>query len=217
MNKFFILIGGLIEFTAVGIYIISLLRSGNETDKLETYFDIDKIFISWFGKALLCLIITVIYLLFLCAKVSPDYITRPLVMFSWLFWIILMVFSALAYIIKKIPIAVMALPLLIYMLTFETVIDGKSFFHNYDPVLFSPETVKALDENIIRQVKEAEEAGKDSVEILVPVQGTVNWPFAISDGGERISTTLYRHGIINKNINIILVPDLSINDEFNLP
>lgn len=218
MQKLFIVMCALIELTALGIYIISLLKSKKETDESEIYSGIDKTFIGWLGKELLCLIITVVYLLLLCAKVSPAYITQSLVMFSWMFWIMLIVFSALAYILSKLPAAVMVLPLLLFVLIFETAINGRSSYcHNYWPVSFSPQTVKELDENIVGQVKEAEMVGMDSVEVLIPVHDSDSFPMALSYGGERIAKSLYRHGIVGRYISITLVPDSSINDAFQLP
>lgn len=218
MQKLFIAICALIELTALGIYIISLWKSKKETGGAEIYSDIDRTFVGWLGKELLCLTITVIYLLLLCAKVYPTYITQPLVMFSWMFWIMMIVFSALAYIINKLPAVVMVLPLLLFVLIFETAINGRSSYcHNYWPVSFSPQTVKELDENIIRQVKEAESAGIDSVEVLIPLHDSDSFPMALSYGGERIAKSLYRHGIVGRYISITLVPDSSINDTFHLP
>lgn len=217
MRKDFILICVLIELLAMTIYIISLLRNKKEADGRETQYDVDAVFIGGFGKGLLCLVITVIYLLLLGAKVAPSYISQPPTMFSWLFWVMVIVFSAVAYITKKIPAAVIGLPLLLYILMFETIIDGRSYRHNYQPTSFSPEQVKALDENIIKQVMAAEEANMDSVEVLIPVHDSVYWPMPTSIGGERIATTLYRHGIISRHISITLVPDSSVNEAFHLP
>lgn len=216
MRKLFVIGCVAVELVAIGIYIASVVNNKKGINKNEKCIDVDNVFISWFYKELLCLLLTIVYLVLLCAKVSSNYISNPLVMFSWMFWILLMVFSASAYIMARIPLAVLILPLFLYILVFETVIDGRAYRNNNIPA-YDAKTVKELDENIINQVIEAEAAGMDTVEVLVPVHESAAWPIAVSYGGERISTTLYRHGIVNRNINIILVPDYSVNDKFNLP
>lgn len=205
MNHLFLISTAAVILFAFMISVVSI-RKKEEFDK--TYMDMMK-------KLTLCTGLEVIYLVILCARVSPSYIAKPNVMISWMFYLLLMEMISCAYILRKCPVVVFAVPLLVYALIFETVIDGKTYVENWVPD-YSAETVKALDENIIRQVKEAEEAGAVSVDVLIPKTGSEEWPMAVSYGGGRISRTLYRHGLTHRSMEIRLVPDESVNKEFHL-
>ncbi len=218
----FLLILLLIIITAIIIYIVSKIKEGKlaedslEDVRLNKISDIDKTFIQNISKEIICLFITLIYLLMLCSKVSPTYVANSWVMISWIFWVILIAFSSFAYIAVKMPKTVLVFPLILYILFFEVIIDAKTYA-NSSGTNFTPETVKALDENLIRQVTEADLIGLEAVEVLIPIHGSPDWPMAVSYGGERIAQTLFHHGITSKVMNITLVPDISINNEFHLP
>lgn len=205
MNHLFLISTAAVILLAFMILFVSI-REREEIDK--TYIDMMK-------KLTLCIGLEVIYLIVLCARVSPIYITKPNVMISWMFYLLLMEMISCAYILKKCPVVAFGVPLLVYVLIFETVIDGKTYVENWVPD-YSAETVKALDENIIRQVKEAEAAGAVSVDVLIPKTESDEWPMAVSYGGHRISTTLYLHGFTHRRMEIRLVPDESVNKEFHL-
>ncbi len=177
--------------------------------------EIESRLVSILGCAGLALAITIVYLLLLCAKVAPDYIKRSEVMMSWLFWIFLSGFCSWAYLLNRFRLAGYIMPLLLYWLIFETVVHN-GVYADTNVSGFSPEIVKALDDNIVRQVVEAEKAGKNTVEVSVPVHDSDGWPLATSYGGDRIAYSLYEHGIIQKRIQVILVPDEKINEEYHL-
>lgn len=207
--------------TALIIYFVSTRKKGRCKDSLEsvrlnTVTNIDKTFIRDISKGFICLFITLVYLLLLCSKVSPTYIMNSSVMISWIFWIILTGFSSFAYIAAKIPKTVLVFPLILYILLFEVVFDAKKYADS-SMTNFTPETVKALDENLIHQVVLADSMGLETTEVLIPIHGSADWPIAVSYGGERIAQTLFHHGITSKVMNITLVPDISINIEFHLP
>lgn len=193
-------------FSALSVYILWGKRKKSK---------IDKVYIENFGKIVICLSITLIYLVLLCAKVSPAYIENNLVMISWMFWLMLVGFISLAYMIVRVPQLILLLPLLLYLVIFETVIDGRSFAEN-NVAGFDSETVKALDNHIVEQMIAADEAGIESVNVYIPVHTSDSWPMDISYGGNRIATTLFRHGIVSRKMNVTLVMDQSINEEFQL-
>lgn len=193
---------------SLGIYLSSIRK------KERVCYD--DIFIKCFCKELLSLSLTWVYLVLLCAKVSPGYIQNSSIMFSWMFWIVLMSASSLAYIVHKRPKIVLAFPVWIFIIVCETVIDGKTYAENNIVAYIDIDVVKQLDENIIRQVVEADRMGKDEVEVLVPVHSSADWPIATSYGGERIANTLLCHGIVHNKIRIKLIPDQSINNMFHL-
>lgn len=181
-----------------------------------TQGDDECIYCRWLYKNVICLTLAALYLILLCARVSPHYITKADVMIVWMFYLILLVMGSLAYLVKKVRLVCWILPLALYVLIFETIIDEGTYKDTY-AIAYSADTIKALDENLIKQVVKAEEAGLDEVEVLVPYLRDESWPIAISYGGDRISVSLFRHGITHKQMKIHLVMDQSLNEEFHLP
>lgn len=90
----------------------------------------DKKYIYDIIKCLFGAAITIIYLVILCARVAPSYIQNNTVMFSWMFWVVLIVFLSVAYLINRYKPVQAILPLLLYFLLFNIVIDGKKFADN---------------------------------------------------------------------------------------
>lgn len=208
MNVLFLLgVTAVISLALAAFMITRIKRTEGENE---------NIYCRWMYKSVICLTLVVIYLILLCARVEPSYIGREDVMISWMFYLLLLVMGSLAYLVKKIPAAYWLLPLALYILIFETIIDGGTYKNSY-AIAYSADTIKALDENLIRQVVEAEAAGLDEVDVRVPCASDEGWPIALSYGGGRISETLFRHGITHKYMAIHLVMDPSVNEKFHLP
>ena len=81
-----------------------------------------------------------------------------------------------------------------------------------------PMTAKAVDDYILDQIDVAFQAGESTMVLRVPVNLAEedNWPHP-SWYGSRIATTLNRHGIIERQMSIIVEPDFSVNNQVNLP
>ena len=54
------------------------------------------------------------------------------------------------------------------------------------------------------------------MEIRIPQTDSEDWPLTVDWGGERIQRTLYRHGLTHTQLEIHLVMDEAINEEFHL-
>lgn len=207
MNELFLL--GSFALFLLAAVVLTVTKRRNKDE------EIDRIYGEWCCGNLICLVLSVVYLILLCARVEPDYIKRADVMISWMLYFFLLEMGTLAYLIKKLPVTACILPLTLYVLAFETVIDSGVYRDSF-VVGYSAETVKALDDYIVRQVVEAEEAGEDSVEVHVPLTSREDWPIGIAEGDERISLTLYRHGITHRRMKVRLVMDPSVNEKFAL-
>lgn len=103
---------------------ISYIFSGNNKSQ------IDKKFIDIITKIFIALIITIFYLILLCAKVSSEYIQNNTVMISWAIWTMLLVLFSATYLIRKWKHLTIVLPITLYLLIFNTVIDGRTFADN---------------------------------------------------------------------------------------
>lgn len=166
---------------------------------------------------ILSLMASAAYLILLSAKVNPDYLLGSNVKFSWVIWCFFMLAISMAYLLKRIPQTAWTLPLLVCFVVSVTVADG-GVYAEYNMVpQYSIQTVKALDEDIILQAQEAEKAGRQSVEILVPQSESEEWPLNLSWGGERIARSLYRHGLTSTKLEIQLVMNPAVNQVFGLP
>lgn len=71
----------------------------------------------------------------------------------------------------------------------------------------APQTMRAIDRDIVSQVVDASENGKKKVDVLVPkVSGSPdNFPFA-NYGGDKARNALVVHGVIPDGIQVTFVP-----------
>jgi hypothetical protein len=162
------------------------------------------------------MLLTAIYLILLSAVAGTRYISRPDVLFTWLFWLMFIGFLSFGQICVCIPRSMMALPLMIYIIAFETIISAKTY-SEMNTLGYAPATVKLIDDFIINQVKEADKAALNNMIIYVPeYETTDNWPIAIY-GADRITSALYQHGIVSRFIHATIVPDKAVNSELKIP
>ena len=158
--------------------------------------------------------ITIIYMILLGAKVNPSYLQAVNTMISWLFWIILIDVTSFCIIIWQYRQLVYTIPIIFLCMLIGLFF--KTFKDNYMENC-PPNIIKALDENIINQVKNEEKRGNNKVYVKVPkYNNESNWPIVISYGGDRISMSLYRLGVTKSYIRINLIADETINKEFGL-
>lgn len=167
------------------------------------------------GKKLAVMIICMIYLVLLAAKVSANYIKNSNVMISWMLWLLLITLSSIVYIIKTEPRFSLILPLITYILVFEVVITKKTFAQNYASA-HAPAVIKALDNDIIEQVKAAENAGESTVTVYFPITESGDWPRKPSAMGNRIANALYYHGVTEHHMEIEIITDESKDIQFHL-
>lgn len=205
---FLIIVFGLLG-VALAIWLVGKFKKKKEEEKDSP----DRRFWIILSMLLASALITQVYLILLSSRVSPGYISNPNVQFSFLFWIVSIAILCLGYITAKYPKVVSILPLFVFVLMFETVVCSGKYA---DATYMNPATVKVLDENIIKQAKEADDARINSAEVLVPAHPSPDWPMAVKYGGERIAYTLFKHGIIHTQMKITLVPSKEINAQFSL-
>ena len=78
--------------------------------------------------------------------------------------------------------------------------------------------VKVFGNDLVKQIQHADIAGQNHLVIHVPkFDSKDNFPFAVyigSDGG--LSHSLYLQGIISKEIDIEIIPDMNINNFYSI-
>lgn len=177
--------------------------------------EMDRNYLSLIVQMILTMIITVIYLLLVCAKASPQYMGRSDVLISLYPWLIGIIIFSIGYTIKKKESTAQLLPILTFMLLIQT-IKGPSMFQHSTMGNVPPEACKAVDHYLIQQIQEADRSGTNIMQLRVPKgDERDNWPHP-KYMGNNIARTLYRHGLISKPIQIQIVPDLEVNKEFKL-
>ena len=201
---------GFIAILIVGVLIalVIYIKTKNKTAD-------DDIYETMTLKSLLCLLITVVYVVLISAKASPGYIAVTHVAFSFLFYLFILLFNAIAYIFKKYPKAVIVLPLVCFIIAIQTLNTDKHFRES-NMRNIAPYKCVLIDNYLIEQVVEADKNGKKEMVLIVPKgDNRDNWPHPKYMGGN-ISRTLYAHGVISQDMKITIKPDENINKKFHL-
>lgn len=206
LNKVWLISAAFIILLAVISYVI---WGNNRLQSDKKFFDI-------ITKMFIAQIITIIYLILLCAKVSSEYIQNNTVMISWVIWTMLLVLFSVAYLIIKWKHLTFVLPIMFYLLIFNTVIDGRTFADNNVVWCYGTDTVKEIDDYIIDEITKADQSGLDYLELKMPVTDSLYWPLDISYAGDRIANTLFLHGIVENKIHVVIVPDMLMNERFGV-
>ena len=202
---------------SIGLFLLTGVMVSTWGGKYNNIiFESYNTYISSLVKSVICMFLTAIYLILLSAVAGTRYISRPDVLFTWLFWLMFIGFMSLGQICVCIPRSIMALPLMIYIIVFETIISTKTY-SEINTSGYAPATVKLIDDFIINQVKEADKAALNDMTIYVPEYDTTdNWPIA-AYGANRITSALYQHGIVSRYIHATIVPDKTVNSELKIP
>ncbi|MCQ2517771.1 MAG: hypothetical protein MJ119_03330 [Lachnospiraceae bacterium] len=205
MHVFFLAaVAGSIVFALV-VYILTRTVKKENSDK-------EKTFMKNFLRQIFCLVLTFVFIILLCAKVNPGYIKLTSVLWGIVFYVMLIMMNCIGYCLSKIPYLAFAIPLILFVLCSEFVVTRDDYGDIYD----WPETIKQIDEDILSQVLDAYERGEKEIVVHVPDCGAPYWPFdTVGSGGEKIATTLYRHGFTDEILKITLVPDTAINEKYN--
>lgn len=180
-------------------------------EKRKNMEDLEKRYIRMLGQYLAGMIITVTYLTLLCAKAGSRYLGRDNVFSGILFYVLLITWISLLYMARRLPAMIICMPVAVYVLCFATVINVRSYYG-----ICSADVIKAIGDDILNQVIEADRGGKDTMELYVPFyESADNFPFALYMGG-RISNALYAHGIVDRKIEITVVPTERMNKKYHL-
>ena len=151
-------------------------------------------------------VLTSLALIALCSVVSASYMARTDVIIAALFYLFLMLMSMAAYLLRKLPVLFLAVPLVCFI-TLTIVTNGLRIFAESNMKKLPGREVLAIDRDLVRQIVEASEAGMTEMNLYVPQWDSEdNWPHA-TYLGTRMAKTLYRHGMTNHLMTITVVPD----------
>ena len=150
----------------------------------------------------------------LCARVEPGYVQRSDVMFGCCFALLALTMLGLGLLLVRYERLTLLLGLLGLLLFSVTNTRQRSFLDCND--LMAPaELCTALDELVIEQVLAAEAGGEQKALVRVPDYGGDNWPQTLYMG-DRVAASLYKHGVIQRPMEIEILPDPMLNERFHV-
>lgn len=150
-------------------------------------------------------VLTAVYLVPLCAIININYIERMEVILGIMVYVFLVVFSSIAYVLKRCPKAELVLPLIICIMALPVI----GNVHSFDLTNRGNTTEQALavSRDLLEQVLSADELGLKKVEVNVPKKSSKsNWPYPLNMGGNML-IALKQHGMIKNVTEIQIVPD----------
>ena len=157
-----------------------------------------------------------IFLLLVCSKAGASYMNRADTVYGFFWYILLAITISFAYIVKKVDVMKILLPLITIVLLLSTVNSSKTLQESH--LLsneYSNNACVAIDRSLIDQIQTAVKQGQKRMTLKVPKGDDIdNWPHP-KYMGKNISRTLLTDGLIDKNIEIDVQPDPSLNEKYH--
>ena len=143
-----------------------------------------------------------VYLILLCAKAGSSYITRVGVFFGIAFWGLLLLVYLMNYCCVNMSWMKLVCGFAGVILLFSINTRQGNTFKEGNLVNARQDEVIAIDNAMMKQVVDADRAGDESMKLFVPwFDHPDNFPIA-TYAGERITNTLYVHGIVSRFIKV---------------
>ena len=159
----------------------------------------DRAFAQSAVRHVLCLALSSVYLVLLCAMTKPSYIQSAQVLLGAVFYLLLLLGASAAFLIRKYPRMLAVLPLALVLIVFETDTRDKTFVDSNLSGI-PARTAKAVSDALIAQIVELEKSGKteeEELRLYVPVgDSNDNWPHP-TYMLYNFTRTLREHGILN--------------------
>ena len=157
-----------------------------------------------------------LFLILLCAVVSPGYAGRPEAMFTLLSAGMLLMILGFAALVRRFPRTGLLLPILL-VFVFSMTNTRFLTFADSNPLDLDGHLAMAVENEIYESIIRAAEAGETEVTVRVPLSGEeTNWPH---DGnvGNPIAQFFLKYGIIDHEITVRIQPSEEFNREFHIP
>lgn len=163
----------------------------------------DKVFCKKALLYALCAGVTLLHQILLCAVGNMTwYMSRADVLFALFFYVFLLLIACGTYIVKKIPMFEILLPLIICIVLFNCNTNGKTFRDSRYSSQFDNKMAYAISTNLYNWIVEAYENGEEEITIYIPEDGSI-----VDYIGNTVSRTLYEHGQIEYPVTVNTVPD----------
>ena len=167
-------------------------------------------------KLLASILLYFIFLVVVNSKVSPDYNSRMDVTFGFWFYAVLIVNISIIWLIDNIKKLTIIMPFIMFILANEC-IGNIPQYSDYNITNMNSGNVYEIDQYMVSEIISASEKSISDIEIKVPKfsDSNENWP--LSEGvGMAISNTLYTYNIINRRVNVKIIPDKTLNHKYDI-
>jgi hypothetical protein len=214
INKLWSFIG-----SANGWYI-ALINIGIVAGLLITTIDLTRskktAFSMTYTATLMSWIFSTVALILLCAKASSSYAERPVAMWAFYMYPIILSLYSVHYLSVRYKFVAIILPIYAFVLLNIATMPQSSLRESQNLNL-TYEKATQIGELIISQVTEAVNSGKSEAIVLVPKgDDKDNWPFPVYNG-KKIENALLDNNIIVRKIKITITPDPSLNEKLGIP
>lgn len=204
-GKVFLLYG----FVILAAMVLILIFAKKRTEWDEKMWSV-TVEIAVCGLALL------VYSIVLTAKVGSSFIYRSEYLFGLFFYLILLITVSLAYITAKYPSVFTVLPIVICLMASSLNTPWQTYkesnIENIDAA-----TCRRISNDLIEQVITAQQNGAASMELYVPVSDKDgNWPHYEGKHGIAIAHTLFEHGVISREMEVIVIPRAEMNEVYGI-
>lgn len=214
VNKLWLFIGSAnswyMALIYIGVVAGLLIAIGDLLRRKSSCFSMTYIttFISW--------IFSTIALILLCAKASSSYAERPVAMWAFYMYPIVLSLYSVHYFSARYKLVAIILPIYAFIL-FNIATMPQSSLRESQNLNLTYEKATQIGELVISQVTDAINSGKSEVSVLVPKgDDRDNWPFPVYNG-KKIENALLDNNIIDRKIKITITPDPSLNERLGIP
>ena len=154
------------------------------------------------------------FLILACAKSNAYYITRTEILLALCFWVFAAIGIMMTALINNKAIRILS-PCILLLLYASINSHGITFADaNCGEVDWK--TCYDISSDFVEQIEVADDDNKMNIVLKVPqYDDAQNWPLAIY-GEDRICYTLYKHGIVSHDLNVVFEPDNSINQKWGI-
>ncbi len=162
---------------------------------------------------LLAFLFTIAFEILLCTATGYNRINRSDVILPYFMFIFLMIGIILGIVMREYKHVLLIVPLVFLILFSEINTEGKTFIES-NTLNINSKTAEAISNNILNQIIAASQSGEDEMFLYVPQwDSDDNWPHA-TYAASRFSKALMKHGIIERDIEITLKPDLEMREKY---
>ena len=155
-----------------------------------------------------------VFLILACAKSNEYYITRTEILLALCFWVFAAIGIMMTALINNKAIRIMS-PCILLLLC--AIINSRGItFADANCGEVDWKTCYDISSDFVEQIEVADDDNKMNIVLKVPqYDDAQNWPLAIY-GEDRICYTLYKHGIVSHDLNVVFEPDNSINEKWGI-
>ncbi len=145
---------------------------------------------------------------------AGHYLVRSDVLLGLAFPLLLLSCGGLAEVLDRHPQLLVGAAFVLYLMVTDAVVRSY-LFQQPNSARVSAQAVRLIDEDILRQVSEADQAGETHLVLHVPAypESDVNWPQS-TYMGDPLSITLYKHRFITHGMVIECVADPQMNERY---